>query len=293
MPWLKKERLEDIMFKKYEQLKFTDNFMFCHILQNNPELCKDIVEAILDVKIREIVRIGKEESVKPSSDGHGVRLDVYLEGDDAIYDIEMQTSDTGNLRKRSRYYQGVLDTDFLKTGHDYNELRKSYVIFICSFDLFGEKKPRYTFRNVCDEVPELELDDEAVKVFVNAKGALDESSPLLEELLKYITDGTVSGALTERIETDVKEALKNEETRSKYMTFEWELATKYREGMEAGIEKGMEAGIEKGIEQGIEKGRLDAIRKMLSKLSQEDILSMGYGKDEIERACNMPKDISE
>ena len=77
------------------------------------------------------------------------------------------------------------------------------------------------------------------------------------------------------------------------MTFEWELATKYREGMEAGIEKGMEAGIEKGIEQGIEKGRLDAIRKMLSKLSQEDILSMGYGKDEIERACNMPKDISE
>ena len=89
------------MIKKYEQLKFTDNFMFCHILQNNPELCKDIVEAILDVKIREIVRIGKEESVKPSSDGHGVRLDVYLEGDDAIYDIEMQTSDTGNLRKRN------------------------------------------------------------------------------------------------------------------------------------------------------------------------------------------------
>ena len=66
------------------------------------------------------------------------------------------------------------------------------------------------------------------------------------------------------------------------MTFEWELATKYREGMEAGIEQG----IEQGIQQGIEKGRLDAIRKMLSKLSQKDILSMGYSKDEIERATN-------
>ena len=58
------------------------------------------------------------------------------------------------------------------------------------------------------------------------------------------------------------------------MTFEWELATKYREGMEA------------GIVQGIEQGRLDAIRKMLSKLSPGEILSMGYSKDEIERATN-------
>jgi len=78
--------------------------------------------------------------------------------------------------------------------------------------------------------------------------------------------------------------------RSNNMTFEWELATKYREGMEAGIVQGIEQGIEQGIvqgiQQGIEKWRLDAIRKMLSKLSPGEILSMGYSKDEIERATN-------
>ena len=167
------------MFTEYEQLKFTDSFMFCNILRNDPELCKELVEAILDVKIREIIRTNDEESIKPSSDGHGVRLDVYLEGDDAIYDIEMQTSDTGSLRKRSRYYQSVLDTDFLKAGQDYNQLKKTYVIFICTFDLFGEGLPKYTFPNTCAEAPGLDLGDESIKVFINAQGALKGASPEL------------------------------------------------------------------------------------------------------------------
>lgn len=38
------------MITEYEKLTFTNSFMFCNILQKDPELCKEIVETLLDVK---------------------------------------------------------------------------------------------------------------------------------------------------------------------------------------------------------------------------------------------------
>ena len=268
------------MIIEYEKLTFTNSFMFCNILQKDPELCKEIVETLLDVKIREIISTNDEETIKPNSDGHGVRLDVYMEGDDAVYDIEMQTADTGNIRKRSRYYQGVLDTDYLKKGQNYNKLKKTYIIFICTFDLFNQGLPKYTFSNTCAESPDLQLGDEAIKVFINAHGVSPDSSPAFKEFLKYITEAKVSGRLTERIENNLQEALKNEGMRAKYMTFEWELESKYREGME----KGMEAGMEKGMEAGVAAGNREAIKKMLTKLLPEDIIAMGFSAEDVEAA---------
>lgn len=32
--------------KKYEELQFTDDFMFCKILTTNPELCHDVQDII-------------------------------------------------------------------------------------------------------------------------------------------------------------------------------------------------------------------------------------------------------
>lgn len=31
--------------KKYEELTFTDDFMFCKVMQNNPDLCKHLIDA--------------------------------------------------------------------------------------------------------------------------------------------------------------------------------------------------------------------------------------------------------
>lgn len=90
----------------YDQLKFTDDFMFCKILENNPDLCKELLEVILGVKIRKIERISKQKEIKVRADGKGVRFDVYLEdADNTVFDIEMQTTKKSELPKRSRYYQ--------------------------------------------------------------------------------------------------------------------------------------------------------------------------------------------
>ena len=61
----------------------------------------------------------------------------------------MQASNPRNLPKRSRYYQGMIDLNLLQKGEDYNRLKKSYVIFICTEDIFQKKRAIYTFENLC------------------------------------------------------------------------------------------------------------------------------------------------
>ena len=81
-----------IRIKTYQELTFTDDFMFCNILQSNPDICKDLVELLLDRKVSSIKMPEMQKSIKITSDGKGVRFDVYFEDDDTIYDIEMQTT---------------------------------------------------------------------------------------------------------------------------------------------------------------------------------------------------------
>ena len=53
---------------------------------------------------------------------------------EVVYDIEMQVSHTKELPKRSRYYQSMIDLQLIDKGQLYDELKRSYVIFINPFD---------------------------------------------------------------------------------------------------------------------------------------------------------------
>lgn len=79
------------MSKKYEELNFIDDFFFCKILMKNKQLCKELLELILQIKIEEIVFTMEQKPIEITSDGKGIRLDVYVEdGSKTVYDIEMQ-----------------------------------------------------------------------------------------------------------------------------------------------------------------------------------------------------------
>ena len=131
----------------------------------------------------------------------------------------MQTTDNKNLPKRSRYYQGMIDLNLIERGADYNELKKSYIIFICPFDYFGEGLHRYTFINRCVESPELELGDDATKIFLCAGGDANDVSPELADFLKWIATGNSGESqLVQELEAAVESAKLHEEWRLEYMT---------------------------------------------------------------------------
>lgn len=114
--------------------------------------------------------------------------------------MEVQKQNTFNLCKRSRYYQGLIDSKLLEPGQvDFNALGDTYIIIIAPFDLFGEGRYQYTFEMRCKENPEISLEDGAVRIFLNTRSQNPQDvSPELVELLSFIehtnqtpADGTV------------------------------------------------------------------------------------------------------
>jgi len=157
---------------------------------------------------------------------HGVRLDVYLDDGKTVYNVEMQTVHESYLEKRSRFYQAQIDINLLERSAKYDQLKPSYVIFICKFDPFHKGKYRYTFRNMCDEVEDLPLNDETYKVFFSTVGTEGEISDNLRELLRYMNDtkdypiAETKYDLIRKIDNAVDIARKDDEWRRAFMTYQ-------------------------------------------------------------------------
>ena len=62
--------------KTYEELDFTDDFLFCKILEIKPELARELLEMILQFPIRK-VKVNRQVSIDQIREGRGIRLDVY------------------------------------------------------------------------------------------------------------------------------------------------------------------------------------------------------------------------
>lgn len=104
-------------------------------------------------------------------DVRSVRLDVYVtDNQEIVYNIKMQLSNVDNLAKRTRYYQSMIDLQLINKGETFHQLNRSYIIFICPFDLFRRKRHIYTFENTCKEDSSILLEDRETKIFLNAKG---------------------------------------------------------------------------------------------------------------------------
>ena len=135
--------------EKWERLTFADNFIFCKVLEDNPDVCKELLELLLDIKIERIEQPVSERYFKTDFDSRGIRFDVYVKDENGrSFDIEIQTSHNTNFAKRARYYQGLIDVDNLQSGEDYNkffQIVKGFSRFPLSRALeserFGERKP--------------------------------------------------------------------------------------------------------------------------------------------------------
>ena len=229
--------------KSYEELGFRDDFMFGKIMED-PELCREVLERLLGHPISELKEVQTQREFRHSVDGKPVRLDVYNEDSDGrIYDAEMQnlnnrTVESHQLPKRSRYYQGAIDIDYMDKGNSYKKLPESSVMFICTFDPFGEGFPLYTFRERCDEKPGLILNDGTIKVFYNCSYKGEDIPDALRKLYDYVEDGKAEDDLTKRIEAAVVKGRKNAIWRTQYMKERVLLMDAREEGREEGLQTG-------------------------------------------------------
>ena len=233
--------------KDFDQITLKDDFMFFSVMSDK-ELCKELLERILDIKIKKLVYVAGQDTKKDSYDGKGVRLDIYTEdSENTVYNVEMQAGKSTNLPKRSRFYQSAIDLNQLQAGMDYDALKNTIVIFICTFDVFKKDFLKYTFKNICMEDKELVLNDATTKVFVNTTATLDDKNlnPKLASLIKYINSETITDEYTKKLDEAVRIKRRNADWRVKYMKYELNLLESRREGEIEGERRGRIEGEEK------------------------------------------------
>ena len=244
------------MFKPIEALTITDDFMFGAVMRD-PKLCKPLLEMILGVKIRKIEYPELQKTLNERYGSKSIRLDVYVEDEaGTVYDVEIQTTEKKHLPKRTRYYQGVMDLHILEKGEDYSKLRRSYIIFICTYDPFGKGRWQYTFENLCKEDPDIALEDGATRIILNTKGSAGEISNDLKALLRYMDGLMPADDYTRALDNAVADIRADEKWRREYMV----LAERDREKMRLGEYR----------------GKVSLVRRSRDRFKADDLASIYY-----------------
>lgn len=230
--------------KTIKELNLEDDFLFAKVMSDK-EICRKVLEQILNISIKEVVLPTTQRTIDILFEGKGIRLDVYVNDDKGtVYNVEMQRGMKRELPKRTRYYQGSLDLDLISAGEAYSALRKTVIIFICTFDPFHSGRHLYTFENICRENTAISLGDETTKIFLNTKGTLDDVDSGMIEFLTYVEHTTdafakqAASPLIKEIHQKVTQVKQNKEMEVEYMT----LFLRDRENIEIGREEGREEG---------------------------------------------------
>ena len=229
----------ECFMKPIEELTFTDDYMFGYVMRNE-EICKELLERLLKIKIERLEYPELQKSISPYYEAKGVRLDVYVKGNDKVFDIEIQNGKKTSLGKRCRYYQSMLDIDNLLKGANYNALNESYIIFICTFDPFEKGLSHYTFKTRCLQDSDVDIKDGTIKEIFNAKAFANEQDVEISNFLKYIDSKEATDDFTDKINHLIETAKINEKFRSKYLAVNIRETDIYEEGRNDGISQGAE-----------------------------------------------------
>ena len=237
-------------------LPFTDDRIFMNVMRS-PKICRALLELILPNEEIGAIRLKKsdnplidnseidegadenlsvetQKTLKLETDAHGVRFDAFVASSKLWADIEMQTDNDSKIDKRARYYHANMDLDFLEQGQPYENLKPSYVIFICTFDHFNMDEPVYFFRS-WDVEKSLPLKDLSYTIMLNTKCSPEKVPEALKPFYEYLNDPKKNEAseLTRMIDERVRK-FNSDEWRKKYMTFEYILNEQKRESFAEG-----------------------------------------------------------
>ena len=241
----------ELLAKEY-QVNLSDFALFLSVMKH-----KRAYECVLSIILEEDIELEevKAEQVILNKKGkRAIRLDAWAkEKRNRQFDMEMQNdSSSDSIPKRTRYYQGLMDTPILKAGKDtkYRELPSTVIIFITQEDIFQKDLAKYTFTEQCEEIQGLHLEDGTTKIFLNmsSKNGSKELVSLLQYMKKTTLENPEIMVQDQRIlELDriVAEVKENEEWAAVQMNL-------IEIGMEAGMEAGKAVGIAEAVIESLE-----------------------------------------
>lgn len=281
--------------KTLQELNLTDDFLF-DVATEELENCKAIIELTTGLRLKSLKWKSGQKVIHNLPGKRGVRLDFIAESEDGrIFDVEMQNRNEGNIPKRTRFYQALIDAPILKSGErGFDKMNPLYIIIICNYDPYGKKKYCYTFDNQCKEVPGLRLGDEVTKLLLSTKGEnKEEVSKELVDFLHYVTESNENGLPDEcderlkRLHESIREIKASADMEVEYMKMEERERIIRDEGKQIGIINGK---IESVLELLEDKGEVP--EKVKAEIfaetdpgSIEEVLRLAAKPETIEEFC--------
>ena len=264
------------------QFNLSDFALFLSVMKNKTAY-ESTLSIILDEPDLKLTEVDVEQVVLNKSGKRAIRLDAWARDvSDRRFNTEMQNdTEADDVRRRARFYQGLLDTPVLKAGKTtrYKHLPSTVIIFITQEDIFGRDRAIYTFTEQCEEFSDLPLDDGTKKIFLNMTSK--NGRPELISLLQYMKNTTIDNP-----EVKIKDKriitldeIVNEVKQSE----EWE-AVKMNI-LEIGIEKGREEGRKDGLQDGLKIGRAEGEAKLVSMIRRK--LKKGLNATAISEALEL------
>lgn len=255
---------EQILPEGY-QFNLSDFALFLSVMKNK-DAYENTLSIILDEPELKLAEVKVEQVVLNKSGKKAIRLDAWARDvTNRHFNTEMQNdAKNDNLRKRSRFYQGLLDTPILKAGKKtkYRHLPSTTIIFITQEDIFSCDLAMYTFTEQCEEVAGLHLDDGTKKIFLNMTSK--NGRPELVSLLQYMKNTTldnpdilIKDKRIKKLDRIVKEVKQSEEWEAVRMNI-------------------LEIGMEKGKLKG--QDRVNCLNRLLAEQNRTD--------DIIKAACD-------
>ena len=124
------------MENNLELLPLTDDYIFKRVFayKGNESVLKDFLEALLKIEIKGIKITNPEIIPYEKGEKRGL-LDIKAEiNDGTMLDVEMQMKNERNTDERATEYMGKMISEQLQVGEDYQDLKKSIVIFITNYN---------------------------------------------------------------------------------------------------------------------------------------------------------------
>ena len=287
-----------------QKYKLSNDFIFKKVFaqdENNSELI-DLLEAILDIKIKK-VEVKNPELPKNAMDEKASILDIkaYV-NDDTIIDIELQVKNEYNITERSILYLSKLVAGQMEVGEDYIKLKKSVSIIILLFNYLETntyhniahmkfektKEEKYVEMGYKEEqeiaIPKLEMHFIELPKFVKKNGG---TKTKLEQWLWLISGREDKIKMAEKGNVQLKKASEKldkmnltESERELYEAREMGLFLQ-----KIGLANAEEHGYQEGQKAGINRKKKEFFKKLIMKnTSDEDIMDLlEISKEELEK----------
>lgn len=203
------------------------------------KLCLKLINTLLPELHITHVKIDTQHEVNIPVVKRGSRFDVFATDEKgAAYDIEMQVEDEHNLDKRLRFYQSKIDSQMLNKGQKINDIKNSYIIFLCYFDPFGANKMQYKFSEMVeDSNPKITFKPGFTFVVVNSKGSKKNMSDDIIGLTKVMNHqyDDKSSNFSQLLVNKLEEINENPERVKEIMLYEQKLEDERLKGYNEGV----------------------------------------------------------